>query len=158
MSRDIFHELANEYCRTWREVNDAYEKSARIVGMSYSSMLTLNVIFYNPGTCTQKLISEESFLPKQTVNAIITGFWKQGLVEMSELKTDRRTKIIHLTEQGQALAEKIIPKIKSAESGAMKKLTKEQRIALLENAKLYAACFQDSMREHFGIEANGESE
>ena len=157
MNRDIFRDPTIEYCRTWREVTNTYEMCAKAVGMSYSSMFTLNLIFDNPGTCTQKIISEETFLPKQTVNAIITGFLKQGLIKLSELETDRRTKVIRLTKQGRELAEKIVPLIKSAESEAMGKLDETQRTDLIENAKRYAHHFRDSMREHFGIEPPGES-
>ena len=158
MDRDIFRELAVEYCRTWREVSDVYETCAKVVGMSYSSMFALNIIFDNPGTCTQKIISREMLLPKQTVNAIITGFLKQGLIELSELESDRRIKVIGLSERGRKFAEKIIPKIKSAESEAMSELGEERRTALLENAKRYAALFRESMHGRFGIGSNGESE
>ncbi|MDR2460075.1 MAG: hypothetical protein LBE38_04735 [Deltaproteobacteria bacterium] len=35
----------------------------------------------------QKTLCDESFLPKQTVNQIITSFYKQGLVELAEVES-----------------------------------------------------------------------
>lgn len=149
MSKKTTGEQAYEYCRSWREVSLAYEISARAVGMSYSSMFILNIIFVNPKTCTQKYICEETLLPKQTVNAIITGFLKQGFVKLTESESDRRNKIVHLTKQGRELAQTIIPKIQKAESQAMGMLDAGQRTALLENAARYAVHFQKCMSEFF---------
>lgn len=95
--------------------------------------------------CTQKLICEQTFLPKQTVNAVITGFYKKGLVELHELPSDRRNKTIHLTEKGVAYAEQIIPQIREAEYAAFESLTIEQRTRLMEGMRLYTKYFRDAM-------------
>lgn len=156
MDNNTFGNMAVEYCRTWQEVSDTYELCAQSVGMTYSSLFTLTVIYDSPEGCTQKTIAGETFLPKQTVNAVIRGFLKQGFVVLKEAEADRRNKIVRLTEEGRAFAEKIIPRIKSAESEAMEKLDAQQRKALIENSKLYAACFSESMRGRFGSGTCGE--
>ena len=149
MDKDAVAEQVFEYYRLWRELTSSYSEYAKAVGMSYSSLFALNVIFDNPKTCTQKLICEVTFLPKQTVNAIITGFLKQGLITLTESATDRRNKFIHLTKQGKKYAEGVIPQIEKAENDAMRRLNENQRTALLENATRYANHFREYMRKNY---------
>ncbi len=149
MGKDAVTEQVFEYYRLWRELTSSYSEYAKAVGMSYSSLFALNVIFDNPKTCTQKLICEVTFLPKQTVNAIITGFLKQGLVTLTESASDRRNKFIHLTKQGKKFAEEVIPQIEKAENDAMRRLDENQRSALLENTSRYTSQFRECMRKNY---------
>ncbi len=149
MGKDTVAEQVFEYYRIWRELTSAYGEYAKAVGMSYGSLFALNVIFDNPKTCTQKLICEVTFLPKQTVNAIITGFLKQGLITLVESEADRRNKFIHLTRQGKKYAEGIIPSIGKAENDAMRRLDETQRSALLENAACYNRHFREYIRRNY---------
>ncbi len=149
MGKDTVTEQVFEYYRLWRELTSSYSEYAKAIGMPYSSLFALNVIFDNPETCTQKLICEVTFLPKQTVNAIITGFLKQGIITLTESASDRRNKFIRLTKQGKKYAESVIPQIGKAENDAMRKLDEKQRFALLENAALYTNHFRAYMRKNY---------
>jgi len=104
-------------------------------------------IHYGTENCTQKSICEMSFLPKQTVNSIITGFYKKGYIELRELPEDRRTKTVHLTELGKAYMETFSPHIENAEYEAMQALSEQQRTALLECIQLYGKVFQEKIFE-----------
>jgi DNA-binding MarR family transcriptional regulator len=141
------NEYVDEFCRWYRELNIQYDKYAKSVGMSYSSNLVLCLIYGNEGECTQHTICDESFLPKQTVNAIITSFLKQGIVKLTEIETDRRFKTISFTEKGLAFAEGIVPKIKTAENKAMESLNESERFALLETTRLFITRFCEYMNE-----------
>jgi Transcriptional regulators len=92
------------------------------------------------------MICQQTFLPKQTVNAIVTGYWRQGVVELAEMKSDRRNKEITLTASGKAYAEKIIPQVYTAEIEAMAKLDETQRTALLTTTKLYLEHFRECIQ------------
>lgn len=144
-------EQVYEFCKIWRELTNLYGTCARAVEMPFSSLYVLYIIYANNETCTQKMICEETFYPKQTVNAIIRGFWKDGFIRQTEISTDRRTKTIHLTESGKAFAETIIPKIDQAETRAMEKLTEAQRRELIQSLNLYLQKFRQCLGEFFDI-------
>ena len=110
----------------------------------YTTLQILDLITKTEN-CTQKIICERTFLPKQTVNNVITTFYKQGYVRLQELPEDRRNKTIHLTESGQEYADKVIPQIREAEYGAMEKLTPQQRKNLLESMRIYSEMFRKVM-------------
>ena len=132
------------FCDCWQEMNMIYEDYARSVDIPYTTLYILSYIARNEG-CTQKAICEKTFLPKQTVNSVITGFYKKGWVTVVEDKNDRRTKLISLTEEGRAYAQKVIPQISSAEREAMGSLTEEQRSSLLEGMRIYGKAVRAEM-------------
>ncbi len=106
-------------------------------------MQFLDIIHSSRHDFTQKTICLQAFLPKQTVNSIITGFLKQGLLELREIASDRRNKTIHFTASGQQYAEEVLLKLKSAERGALTGLDAQQREALVGNTKQ----FKDNFRK-----------
>lgn len=146
MTRTQTSEQVNEYRLLCRELNIEYEEYARSLGMSYSSLFVLGIICFHANGCTQKTICDESYLPKQTVNAIITGFLKHGLVKLVEVNSDRRRKTIHLTESGLEYANSVLQKIKKAEDNAMDSLDNIQRETLLETTRLFISRFHTFLR------------
>jgi len=140
MDADMLQMQVEEYCNIWHQMNAIYEEYAKSLGLSYTSLYTLNIIAAQEN-CTQKTICQRTMMPKQTVHAIITGFWKQGLVLLQEVPTDRRNKVILLTEAGKGYVSGILPKIRKAEQSAMMRLNENQRSTLLESTKLYMEYF-----------------
>lgn len=135
-----------QYCACLQEWNASYEEYAKSVGLSYTSLQILNTI-YDTENCTQKILCEVCFLPKQTVNAVVTAFYKSGWIRLEELSEDRRTKTIHFTDEGAKSAEKIMLKVKDSERKAMGQLTEEQRETLIAVTKSYITCCRNAMQE-----------
>lgn len=144
MAADIRAQIA-QYCNLLHEWNASYEEYAKSTGLSYTSLSILNAIYNNPGH-TQKELAESCFLPKQTVNAVITSFLKNGWVKLEEMPEDRRNKTVNLTETGMEHAAKIIVKVRECEDKAMSGLTEEQREALLELTRMYISSCSNAMK------------
>lgn len=132
------------FCNAWQSLTTIYEDYARKSGVSYNSLYILNAI-QQIENCTQKQICEKTLLPKQTVNNVVTGFFKSGYVELRELPENRRIKTIHLTEQGRKYADMLIPHIHHADKLAMESLTEEQQDTLLHLMDIYVATFRKEM-------------
>lgn len=134
------------FCSAWQSISMIYEDYARKAGISYNSLYILNAVYHIPN-CTQKQICEKTLLPKQTVNNVITAFYKNGYIELRELPENRRIKTIHLTEKGMEYADTLIPHIHRADKIAMESLTKEQQETLLFLIEKYASTFRREMLE-----------
>ena len=146
---DIFDDIegqVNQFCNAWRALDLIYEDYSKIVDVPYTSLRILNLIAREE-SCTQKSICEHTFLPKQTVNSIVTGFYRKGLLELRATSEDRRTKTIHLTEAGRAYSDGMIRHIRNAERKAMESLTEAQRMQLIESMHLYGRVFGEAMLE-----------
>lgn len=137
-------EKADMLNQQWHLLNKFYEEYAKSIGFTFSSLNVLCII-YNVEKCTQKIICERTYLPKQTVNNIITSFYKQNLISLVELPEDRRTKTIHLTEEGLKVAQKVLPVISNAEENAMKQFSEEEAEMLLKLLHRYVLSCKESM-------------
>lgn len=143
MQKDVESDV-RRFCDAWLGVNTIYEDYARSLEIPYTSLCILSMLTQIEN-CTQKIICERTLLPRQTVNTIITGFFKNRLVELRELPEDRRTKVIYLTQAGQEYAQKVIPHIREAEKRAMERLSDAQRQALIEGMDIYCEAFREEM-------------
>lgn len=141
----VEHQIV-EYCMSLHEWNASYEDYAKSVGLSYTSLNILSTL-YHTENCTQKMLCENCFLPKQTVNAVVTSFYKKGWVRLEELPEDRRNKVIRFTPEGRAEADRLLEKPRKSEWSAMDSLTEEERSALLSITKRYVAACKQAMKE-----------
>lgn len=146
MSDKLIDNQVKQFCNRLHSLNRVYEDYARRVEIPYTTLEILNYITQIE-ECTQKVLCECTFLPKQTVNNVVTSFYKQGIVELRELPSDRRNKTIHLTPKGKEYADKLIPQIHRAEYEALEKLTPEQRKNLLEGMRAYCEILGDRLKQ-----------
>lgn len=138
-------EQIRQYCRYLNEWNAAYENYARSVGLSYTGLSVLGALC-GTENCTQKMLCERCFLPKQTVNTTITAFYKKGWVRLEELPEDRRNKTIHFTPEGQAAADAIMQRVRESELKSMGALSESERLVLLSVTKRYVAGCKEAMK------------
>ena len=144
MSDKLIKRQIIEFNNNYISLNRAYEDFAKSVDVPYTTLEILDYITEMDG-CTQKILCEYTFLPKQTVNNVITAFYKEGLIELRELPSDRRNKTIHLTAKGKEYSDQFVPQMQRAEYEAMKKLTSEQRKNFLDGMKAYCEAFKQVM-------------
>lgn len=137
-------EKTRAFCNAWQSLNIIYDDYARKSGISYNSLYILNAI-QQIKDCTQKQICEKTMLPKQTVNNVVTAFYKSGYIELRECPENRRVKTIHLTETGEQYADTLITHIHRADKLAMGALTEKEQDMLLSLMDKYVAAFRQEM-------------
>lgn len=136
----------HEYCSCLHEWDAAYEDYAKSVGLSYTSLCILNAIYETDG-CTQKQLCSLCFLPKQTVNAAVTGFYDKGWLRMQELPEDRRNKTLHLTELGRSESGRILQNLQECDRIAMGSLTEDEQAQLLSLTRRYMSACISAMKK-----------
>ena len=102
-----------------------------------NSLLVLSAIYDSKEECTQKKISQRWLVPKQTVNMILKDFEKQGLVELSPMRTDKRRKTICFTPKGKEYAKTILSKLRKVEMNAIDEMGIERMKRFNEDAALF---------------------
>jgi len=75
---------------------------------------------------TQKLIAEKYYLPKQSVNNVVTGLVKKGMVSFKANPKDKREKIILLTKEGRSYLEECLKPENNLNKSVLKNLGKEK--------------------------------
>ena len=118
-------------------ISDFFSEYATSVGLTFAAFKVLGII-YKKKNCTQKEIMQLTYLPKQTVNAIINNFNKQGIIsEPVESKNDKRNKVISFTKDGQKFADEIIGRIKKSTFRALDNIGEENRNALIKSITMF---------------------
>ncbi len=129
MNKPKLIEISDKLLGCHREISELYSEYAKSVGLTFSGLVVLGIL-WKENNCTQSIIIKKSCLPKQTVNSIIKGFVKLGIInELTESETDKRNKQIKFTKYGKEYADKIMLKTQDAECQALNKIGEE-------NAKL----------------------
>jgi len=109
----------------WHKMDSLYVFYAKSVGLNFTTILVLQLLYDSADVYTQKEVCEKLSLPKQLVNSIIKSFWEQGYVELKEAK-DRRNKKIIVTGKGMEYAAKVLKPLKDAESIIWDSLSAEE--------------------------------
>ena len=113
------NEYVNAYCELRDRQTAVYDRCAKMHGLTVNELFVLDILWFAPNGRTQKEISDRLAVNKQTVNAIVGRFERQGLIGYAEVKDDRRNNLIVLTESGKKRAEDIIQPAADAENLAM---------------------------------------
>lgn len=142
-------EASQRFWSIWQDVERIYERYARLQGLSYTSLTILGQVYDDRrvgAECTQRSICDATHLPKQTVNSVVSGLCRDGVVELVELPHDRRAKAIHLTEEGAIYARRLIEPVNEAERVAFSQLTETERAQFFDALSRFAASYAAQMR------------
>lgn len=139
---NMYLEQLNRYYAVWRENNLVYEEWAKAHGLSETGLWVLRAIYYDKESCTQKKISEQWVIPKQTVNMILKDFEKKGFVGFIPVQEDRRNKKIFLTDAGKKYADSVISELKELELAVIGEMGIERIKQINDNTSLFVELFR----------------
>lgn len=106
-------------------VNDFYFKWCKANGTSYNEMAVLYVAFKDENA-TQKTISTEWSLPKQTVNTVVKKMKGDGLLILEKSESDGREVKIILTEKGKTIAAPLVEKLICVETKILSEIGEKE--------------------------------
>lgn len=139
------NDLVNAYCRLRDRQTAAYERCAKMHGLTVNELFVLDILWFAESGCTQREICDRLSLNKQTINAIVARFINKGFVSFSEVRSDRRNKCISLTASGREYARHIIPPAADAENLAMADMSSEEAEMLVR----LTTAFTENMERRF---------
>lgn len=139
-TRQQMEQLCTYICRQ----EALYREWARDHGMSYNTIMTLYAVDL-AGQCTQKQISEEWLLPKQTVNTVVKDLERRGYLRL-EAGRDQKEKRISFTPAGQVYAREHLRELYAAEDRAFASLGDGLCQAMLEGTRAFTEAFTREVR------------
>ena len=125
------------YCKFRDEQFALYDEYAKKHGMLMKTLLVLNVLFYAKEGVTQTEICRRTFQSKQTVNLIIKNLSADGYVTVTEVRENKRSKLVQMTEAGRIYCEKVVRHITWAEDTAMSMFTPEEQKQLIDLSRTF---------------------
>lgn len=131
-------------CTCTCRLNELYSDWAKQHGMSYNTMMTLYALSRTQGV-TQKQITVDWLIPKQTVNTVVKELERQGHVRFSAGK-DQKEKLVSFTAQGKQAAQDCLRDLYALEERVMESLGPELRQALVESNRAFTEAFAREVR------------
>jgi len=139
------NEKAEKLSERWRSLDRLYEEYAKAAGLNYASLFVLENICENQNSCTQKMICELTYYPKQSVNLIIKSLWENRYIELKEMPSDRRNKYIYLTEKGKQYAREIVYPLWHAHEQVITRMGQAQYEEFLRMMALYEETYREQI-------------
>ena len=131
------------------EIDNSVNQWIKHLGLNYNAFAVLYSLANAPnGQCTQKHICDEWYLPKQTVFNICKEYKEKGWIEFSESRADKREKILHLTQTGQAYAKPILQKTQAISEQAFTKFGKKKTMQLFALMREFSEIFQQHIDKY----------
>lgn len=142
MNRSVeIRNAVKSYYDVFFGISMIYEKLAKAHGLTSSALFVLQIIYEQSDACTQRQICEKLLSPKQTVNAILNVFEKNGYVERKTARDDRRNKSIRLTEAGREYAATIMEDLFYLEEGTFSSMAPAMMHAMVDGERAFLAQF-----------------
>ncbi|TNH02465.1 winged helix DNA-binding protein [Testudinibacter sp. TR-2022] len=138
--QQIQHNI-NALFNHFNEIIGLYRQLAKRLGVGYNTLAVLYCIYFH-GQCTQKMIGESWWLPKQTVNNLTQEMLGKGWLEQVDDASPRRGKLLRFTAEGLAFAEPIVQAVMQAERATFTALGDEHCEMMLGVTARYAELFK----------------
>lgn len=100
--------LLDKTNRQFNECNALYHAAAQRCGLSDAAFWTLYALVTSCEPLTQNRIAADWGIPKQTLNSAVAAMVKKGLLALCPGKGAHSGKIVTLTAEGRALAERTV--------------------------------------------------
>lgn len=136
MQDDIKRSI-REYYDIYFEIGSVYDKLAKSHGITATTLFVLQIIYENQEKCTQRLICEKLFYPKQTVNTILDSLYKKGYIIKQISDFDKRNKYILLTESGKSYTNPVFSDIRHIEEVSFANMEPEQRQGMIKGERAF---------------------
>ena len=139
--------LLDKTNRQFNECNALYHAAAQRCGLSDAAFWTLYALVTSCEPLTQNRIAADWGIPKQTLNSAVAAMVKKGLLALCPGKGAHSGKIVTLTDEGRALAERTVGPVIAAEQQAM---TRQGLAEVEQNCRLtqrYLECLRQEFEK-----------
>lgn len=139
--------LLDKTNRQFNECNALYHAAAQRCGLSDAAFWTLYALVTSCEPLTQNRIAADWGIPKQTLNSAVAAMVKKGLLALCPGKGVHSGKIVTLTDEGRALAERTVGPVIAAEQQAM---TRQGLAEVEQNCRLtqrYLECLRQEFEK-----------
>ncbi|MCD8230239.1 MAG: MarR family transcriptional regulator [Clostridiales bacterium] len=138
-------EQINLIIQKTKELGALYHEAAHKSGISDGEAAIWSILLNGNEEYSQQDLTEILFLPKQTVNSLITRMGRKGYLTLEHAPGTRNRKIIKLTESGRNFGEKQVRWIFEAEKKAMEDTNSAEVEACVSMLEKYSAQFRKEL-------------
>lgn len=140
------HEMPGHYIRRLQQIAVAvFLQETEILGITPIQYAALQSLETAPGL-DQRSLAGMIGLDTSTMAGVIDRLETRGLVLRSNSSTDRRVRLLTLTEEGKAILDTLVPLVQRAQEQILKPLSKAERKEFMRLAKILVTANNDLSR------------
>ena len=128
-----------------KELNALYRAAAIKSGISDGEISIWSLLLCSEKEYSQQDLADILYLPKQTVNSIISNLVKKRFVFLEHVPGTRNRNVVRLTKEGRAYGESRVMWIFQAEEKAMEETVPEEINACISMLENYIRRFKDEI-------------
>ena len=127
------------------EFDAVYGMLAKSCGLSGTEYWAL--ILIHEGVETQREISEQLSLSRQTLNSAFKQLIRKGLIRLAPFEHDQRSKRALITPEGRRFVESTIARTRRVEEQAWKTLTVEEQATLIRLTRQFSTALRQALED-----------
>jgi len=130
-----------------KELNSLYRAAASKAGISDGEVCIWSTLLNSDEEYSQQDLCDLLFLPKQTVNSIVSNLIKRGFVYLEHVPGTRNRKVIRLSEEGRAYGDEKVMWIFRAEQEAMEGTDPQEVQATISMLEKYIERLREKLED-----------
>lgn len=120
-------------CRTGEALLGELDRRVRLtLGVPQAAATALAVIDGASAPLTPSQVADRILIPSATVTATLDLLEHRGWIRRGPNPDDRRSTLVEITSDGRAIADQILPGIRTLEKSVLSALTPDERVQLLD--------------------------
>ena len=143
----LSEEFSKERWDCWRDVSVAYGTFAKKIGVDTSELYVVDALWDEPEGLSQRSICEACDMGKQTISAICKRLAARDVVVANASQTDKRERIMALTDEGREQWRLPIERMRELEMKAAAAISPEEAVLFVKVIKQYAKTFQEGVQQ-----------
>ena len=143
----LSEEFSKEMWDCWRDVSVAYGTFAKKIGVDTSELYVVDALWDEPKGLSQRSICEACDMGKQTISAICKRLAARDVVVANASQTDKRERIMALTDEGREQWRLPIERMRELEMKAAAAISPEEAVLFVKVIKQYAKTFQEGVQQ-----------
>ncbi len=141
----------DKFGQTTSSILHHYANWAKTQSINYNILAVIHTLSRYQ-TCTQKQICLVWELPKQTVSTTCSRLLTDGMIEFLPADclpdaSDKREKLMRLTEQGRIFATPIIAKLDAIEQSAIDEFGEQRTLTLIDELGQFGSVLARAMKQ-----------
>ena len=143
----LSEEFSKEMWDCWRDVSVAYGMFAKKIGVDTSELYVVDALWDESEGLSQRSICEACDMGKQTISAICKRLAARDVVVANASQTDKRERIMALTDEGREQWRLPIERMRELEMKAAAAISPEEAVLFVKVIKQYAKTFQEGVQQ-----------
>ena len=132
-----------------KELDELYHKYAVHHHLSDAALWILYAIYDANEMITQSDICNTWFFTRQTIHTALKGLEQQGIIEVTSIPTNKKSKQLHFTKDGKQTAQQLLTPLLEAEKNVFTAFSDEENELYAQLSKKRCTLLRDFLEENF---------